>query len=343
MKRFLSFNPLQPRSTATVAFILYLIFLFLLKLAFIFSGTDLFTEEAQYWLWSRYPDWSYYSKPPLIAWINYLTDVFPHSDRVIRSIALLFGTSTLLIYYRLSYLVFASVHIARLSVIILSVSPYFVLASTFFTTDSLLIFFWVSSLYLLIIAIRHDNVNNWLLLGLSLGLGCLSKYAMFFILFVVIPLWCTKQKYVMRGLVLSLVVAFITFMPVIIWNYQHHWVTIKHVSGLAMPGNTVTIQNSIKYILEYCGGVVLISSPFLLLMFTDVKLRNAIFREININDKKLVTLLVVPMIGTLIVFFVVSLFKRTEVNWPSVTYSALPMVMLLAERLARIVAPASAA
>ncbi|MGB2941567.1 MAG: hypothetical protein WBB79_01895 [Candidatus Macondimonas sp.] len=33
------------------------------------SPLDLFVDEAQYWLWSTTPDFGYYSKPPVIAWV----------------------------------------------------------------------------------------------------------------------------------------------------------------------------------------------------------------------------------------------------------------------------------
>lgn len=321
-----TFNTL-PSLPATSVFKLFMILYFALKLTFIFSGTDLFTEEAQYWLWSRYPDWSYYSKPPLIAWINYLTDVFPPSDIVIRFTALLFGAATLIVHYRLSLLVFGSTRIARLSVVILSVSPYFVLASTFFTTDSLLIFFWLLSFYLLFAAIKDSNINRWILVGLALGLGCLSKYAMFFIMFVTIPLWRTKQVHVIRGLLVAFAIELFSFIPVVIWNYQHDWVTFKHVSGLAMPRNEVTLQSSIRYILEYCGGIILINSPFLLLLFADPGFRTALFRNNSQTEKTNLSILAFPMIATMTVFLLVSVFKRTEVNWPSVTYTSLPLIV----------------
>ena len=30
---------------------------------------DLVPDEAYYWTWSRVPDWCYYSKPPMVAWL----------------------------------------------------------------------------------------------------------------------------------------------------------------------------------------------------------------------------------------------------------------------------------
>ena len=33
---------------------------------------DLVEDEAHYWLWSRFLDWSYYSKGPGVAWVIWL-------------------------------------------------------------------------------------------------------------------------------------------------------------------------------------------------------------------------------------------------------------------------------
>ena len=33
------------------------------------TGLDLSPDEAHYWDWSRQPDWAYYSKGPLVAWL----------------------------------------------------------------------------------------------------------------------------------------------------------------------------------------------------------------------------------------------------------------------------------
>src|SRR5579863_4914745 len=58
----------EERSFRAAVFIIFA--LTLLRILWIASGTtDLYPDEAQYWLWSLKPDWGYYSKPPLIAWL----------------------------------------------------------------------------------------------------------------------------------------------------------------------------------------------------------------------------------------------------------------------------------
>ena len=44
------------------------------------ARADLYTDDAQYWLWSRHLAWGYYSKPPLIAWIVHVSTWIGGSD-----------------------------------------------------------------------------------------------------------------------------------------------------------------------------------------------------------------------------------------------------------------------
>jgi dolichyl-phosphate-mannose-protein mannosyltransferase len=47
--------------------------LFVASNILVIASTDLFDDEAYYWLWSRYLDWGYFDHPPLLAWLIALT------------------------------------------------------------------------------------------------------------------------------------------------------------------------------------------------------------------------------------------------------------------------------
>src|SRR5579862_3922796 len=49
------------------------------------SRTGLYPDEAQYWFWAQHPAFGYYSKPPLVAWLIWLTTAaFGDSELAIR-------------------------------------------------------------------------------------------------------------------------------------------------------------------------------------------------------------------------------------------------------------------
>lgn len=308
---------------------IYLFFYTAIKVAFIFTGPGLFTEEAQYWVWSQNLDWSYYSKPPLIAWINYCTGIFGHSEGIIRFTALFFGLGTLYFIHRLALLLFREPRIAVMSVIFLSISPYFFLASTFFTTDTLLMFFWMSCLYYIFKAQDQPSFHNWMLAGISFGLGNLSKYTMFFLLFTLVPLLLSNQgQQYAKGAFLFICIGIFMFMPVIWWNYTYDWVSLKHLSMLATASPTFfSWRHSLQYLSEYIGGIVLINSPFMAILFIKKEFRQSLFHHQKHSDRHKFMMLLAPIIGTLLVFLFISVFQRTEVNWPAMSYQAIPLLL----------------
>ena len=44
------------------------------------DSTDLFVDEAQYWLWGQSLEFGYYSKPPMIGWVIRLVTELAGSD-----------------------------------------------------------------------------------------------------------------------------------------------------------------------------------------------------------------------------------------------------------------------
>jgi len=53
---------------------------------------DLTPEEAQYWDWSRHLDLSYYSKPPMVAYLNYLSSsILGYTELAVRIVPISFS------------------------------------------------------------------------------------------------------------------------------------------------------------------------------------------------------------------------------------------------------------
>src|SRR5712691_11518113 len=49
------------------------------------QSAGLYPDEAQYWFWAQHPAFGYYSKPPLVAWLIWLTTAaFGDSQFAIR-------------------------------------------------------------------------------------------------------------------------------------------------------------------------------------------------------------------------------------------------------------------
>src|ERR1700734_373862 len=69
--------------------------------------TDLYPDEAQYWYWAQTPDWGYFSKPPLVAWIIALTTgLLGDTAPAVRIAAPLLHFGTGLLVYRSARLLY---------------------------------------------------------------------------------------------------------------------------------------------------------------------------------------------------------------------------------------------
>jgi 4-amino-4-deoxy-L-arabinose transferase-like glycosyltransferase len=219
----------------------------LLRFIYIFvTPFDLSPEEAQYWDWSRHLDLSYYSKPPLIAYLNWVsTHLFGNTEFAVRFWPAIFGFLSSLLIYRFAALFFKDKKLAFWLALLPNALVGFDALSFVFTTDTPLFFFWGLSLYLLWRAVETEKTVYWFLLGVSGGLGFLAKYSMalFFPLGVAYILF--KKPYLLKTLkpYLSTVIGLLFTLPVIYWNYLHDWVSFKHVLNLSGVERKTHIPN----------------------------------------------------------------------------------------------------
>src|SRR6516164_5376204 len=118
---------------------------------------DLAPDEAHYWDWSRHPDWSYYSKGPLVAWLIRAGCAVagPWSEAhtgnlafAVRLPAVVCGTLLLVSLYVLTVQVFGRDRLA-LGVVVLGHRAVF-----------------------------RGSAWAWPAAGLLVGLGALAKYTM---------------------------------------------------------------------------------------------------------------------------------------------------------------------
>ena len=213
------------------------VFILLLRFVYIFiSPFDLSPEEAQYWDWSRHLDLSYYSKPPLIAYLNWLsTHIFGNTEFAVRFWAALFAFLSALLVYRVVRDFFKDEALAFWLGMLPHLFVGFNALAFVFTTDTPLFFFWGLSFLLLLKAVEGERLKDWLLLGVSGGLGFLAKYSMvFFFPLGVFYIWIRKPRlFKTVKPYLATVLALLFTLPVVYWNYKHGWVSFKHVLGLS--------------------------------------------------------------------------------------------------------------
>lgn len=300
----------------TVLFI-FLLSLSLFRIYYITNGPlDLSPDEAHYWEWSRRLDLSYYSKGPMIAYMIFLgTFIFGDTVLGIRIMAVIFSAMSSYILYILGKNLYDA-KVGLFSAILIQFIPLFSAYGVIFTIDSPFIFFWVLSLYLFWKAISEERKEFWPALGLSVGVGLLTKYTMAFFYLCAFLFLLLSKKY--RKILftaspyLSLIISLLVFSPVIIWNSCHDWVTFKHTAGQAHLAEGIRI--SFKSFFEFLGSQVGVITPFLfvLMIFSTLKLKIK-----NGLQGNFLFWFSIPLI---IFFFLKSLQAKVQANWALTGY-----------------------
>ncbi|HUD48212.1 MAG TPA: glycosyltransferase family 39 protein [Candidatus Baltobacteraceae bacterium] len=208
-----------------------------LRLAYIHSGKiELSEDEAYQWLWSKHPALSYYSKPPLIAYTQFVgTHLWGDTEFGVRFFSPVIAAVLSLLMLRFLNRQ-AGARLAVVVVLAMTVTPLTALGATVMTVDPLSVLFWTAAMIAGWRAAQPEGTTRqWLWVGLWMGLGFLSKYtnlaqcvcwAVFFLL------WPPARRHLRRpGPYLALLIAALFTLPVVIWNAQHHWITVVHVAS----------------------------------------------------------------------------------------------------------------
>lgn len=286
------------------------------------TDLDLFTEEAQYWLWSRNLDWQYYSKPPMVAVLNYLsTSTFGHTEFAIRLTPAILGFFSAGLIYSFAKKVYQSSEIGFWAGTVFMAMPITFLEFTFHTTDTSMSFFWILAWYGLYLAIHSEGKKYWILTGIAAALGILSKSTMLLIFpagFLYLLILGSWKKHLPNFLLFG-VISLLGFIPGIIWNFQHDFYTFRHIATLGGANSGGTQNFDFGLLLartsEYLGGQLAMVSLFFLPFFL------LAFKRLVKTKNETSFFLALPGLLTFLGFGALSLKTWVEVNWPGFTYS----------------------
>ncbi|MDW3197365.1 MAG: glycosyltransferase family 39 protein [Cytophagales bacterium] len=295
-----------------------------LRLLYLTLGpTDLFLEEAQYWLWSTELDWSYYSKPPFVAYLNFIsTSIFDHTELAIKFNAVVMGLIFTLFVYLIAKEFFKDNREAFWTSLLVYAMPFFHTTFNFFLTDAPLLTAWAGAVYFYLKAIVSNHTKHWILLGVCCGVGLLSKYTMVLFAPVVLihMLWFHRGYLSQKGPYITLLVAAFFLLPVLIWNLQMDFISFRHVASIGK--SELTFAKRLTFVSEYWGGQIAIVSPFLFPF-----LAIAIYRALRSKDSSQAFLALGPILVFLF-FLIYSFTKRVEVNWAVFAYCSVPILVV---------------
>ena len=218
---------------------------------------QLYPDEAQYWWWAQNPDWGYFSKPPLIAWIIWLTTRASEAEWAIRVASPLLHGGTALLLFGIGHRC-SDARVGFWSGLAYATLPGISYSSGLISTDVPLLFCWALALYAFLRA-REDGSWRWpILCGVAFGVGLLAKYAMFYfvlgtIIAAIIEPGARRLILSARG-VLILALGLLILSPNLIWNAAHGWPTLAHTEANANWGHArYSLANAAKFVIGQFG------------------------------------------------------------------------------------------
>lgn len=297
-------------------FYLFLTLMSIYHIAVIFQPhMALFYDEAYYYHWSLNPDFGYYSKPPMVAWAIMLsTAVLGPSILGLKIMASVFYAASAVCIFKLTQRISQPIVACFAGTIFLS-TPLVGFNSEFITTDAPLIFFWSLTLYLFVRALEQEHWSHWVLLGLSTGLGMLSKYTMAplpLALFLFLALNRDyRSKLFEYGPWLAAILAGAVFSLNIYWNIQHDWIAAKHTQEISQTQGPLLKPGSL---LLFLTAQLLVFGP--MWSWYTVKLCKQQKRKITLPlSKNTLSILVYATLSLLIVISIQALLSRAFANW----------------------------
>jgi 4-amino-4-deoxy-L-arabinose transferase-like glycosyltransferase len=144
------------------------------------SSVDLFIDESQYWSWSRELAFGYFSKPPLLAWLIAAAErVCGDSEACIRAPAPLMSLATSLLAYAISRTLYDA-RTGLWAALLTALGTGAVFSARIMSTDVPLVMFWALALFAYARLLQKADWRWAIVLGLAIGAGLLSKYAMIY-------------------------------------------------------------------------------------------------------------------------------------------------------------------
>ncbi|MGB6942773.1 MAG: glycosyltransferase family 39 protein [Bryobacteraceae bacterium] len=204
-----------------------------------------FVDELYYLACSRHLDWGYVDQPPLIALVTFVVRVvLGQSLAAIRLLPALAGVAEVLLTALIARELGGKRFAQALAAMAALVAPGILGADGILTMNAFEPWFWMGCAYLLIRLIKTENTKLWIWFGILAGFGLENKYSMLiFGAGLVLGLLLSGERRLLqnRWLWIGGLIAFLIFLPNLIWDIQHHFPFLELQANIRASGRDVPL------------------------------------------------------------------------------------------------------
>lgn len=287
--------------------------------ALVISPLELGVDEAQYWLWSQAPDFGYFTKPPLTAWIIGASHwLFGHHVMAVRLPACWLHFATALVLWRTATWLYGE-NAGRWTALAWISLPAVGLGSFLISTDTPLLLCVALALLAIAGSLSKKIPPAYAMIyaGFALGVGMLAKYAALYGLFGLLLIWANGRHHqtpIIQGkhLLLALGAFLIAASPNLIWNFMNDFSTLRHLSDNAnLAKKTNSLHESLVFLVSQAG----VAGPLVFVLMFGI-LRAA-------NHERHAGWLIWMAIPVLVLMSLQAYLSEANANWAMVAYPAL--------------------
>lgn len=252
--------PLWARLTTGPAIVIYIA---LAKLAIHLYAARFygyFGDELYFMACSRHLAWGYVDQPPLIAVLLRIERVlFGDSLQSIRFLAALAGVGSVLLAGWIARELGGKRIAQALAALAVLVAGVCLAMNHYISMNAFEPLAWAGCALVVIRIIKTGNQKLWLWFGLIAGVALENKYGIvFFATGVVAGLLFTQNRsmFLKPWIWLGGLIAFLIFLPNLLWNIQHHFPFFELLANIRRNGRNVPLTH-----LQFLGQVAMHMLP----------------------------------------------------------------------------------
>ena len=284
-----------------------------------FNKTDLFVDEAQYWLWGQELAFGYYSKPPLIGWvIRAFTEIGGNAQFWIRLPGPLFHAANALLLGAIAARLFDA-RVAIVTALAYITLPMVALASLLISTDTIMFPFLAAALLGYLRVLDRGEAHIAILAGLALGAAFMAKYAaIYYVICALLAALAVANARPSPRSALLICVAFLAAIsPNLLWNIANGFTTVQHTLDNAdwVRDPATRAGLNLSGLLEFFTSQFAVTGPIL---FATLLIAAARWRHRTPAQRLLLTF-ALPILALVCAQ---ALLSKAYANWAAATYLA---------------------
>ena len=284
-----------------------------------FNKTDLFVDEAQYWLWGQDLAFGYYSKPPLIGWvIRAFTQIGGDVQFWIRLPGPLFHAATALLLGAIAARLFDA-RVAVVTSLAYITLPMVALASLLISTDTIMFPFLAAAMLGYLRVLDRAESHIAILTGLALGAAFMAKYAaIYYVICALLAAFAFRTARPSLGSAGLIALAFlVAISPNLLWNIANGFTTVQHTLDNADWVRDPAARAGLNFsgLLEFFTAQFAVTGPIL---FATLLIAAARWRHRTPAQRLLLTF-ALPILALVCSQ---ALLSKAYANWAASTYLA---------------------